>query len=173
MKSGNVVCTKTTFQSEIPLHLHFSSWPELKILHELPVTMSLFCYLIKLVLPEMCVEIKSISSQRAWFTLKWQWFQGARLTLEGTPVPACSPQGAGGRAESRSYAASSPVTMPAAHRARVHTLAREEMKTLASGLRRSKFLFRKGWEGKEFSPSGRKKSKFKCLVPMHSPPEFR
>lgn len=48
-----------------------------------------------------------------------------------------------------------------------HTLAGEEMKTLASGLRRSKFLFRKGWEGKGFSPSGRKKSKFKCLVPMH------
>lgn len=41
------------------------------------------------------------------------------------------------------------------------------MKTPASGLTRSKFLFRKGWEGKGFSPSGRKKSKFKCLVPMH------
>lgn len=70
MKSGNVVCSKTTFQSEIPLHLNFSSWPEFKILHELLVRMSLFCNLIKLVLLEMCVEIKSILSQRALLNIK-------------------------------------------------------------------------------------------------------
>lgn len=69
MKSGNVICTKTTFQSEISLHLNFS-WPLLKILHELLVRTSLFCYFSKLVLPEMHVEIKCILSQYALFNIK-------------------------------------------------------------------------------------------------------
>lgn len=69
--------------------------------------------------------------------------------------------------KSRGAAAAQLDCHGATDRAVVHTLAVEEMKTLASRLRRSKFLFRKGWDGKGFSPSGRKKSKFKCLVPMH------
>lgn len=142
--------------------------------------MPLFCCFMGVVLPERYVVVTS-SSTTTHYLVPSNSALRDRVTWERffysaeDSGPTYSTEGTGARTEEpASHEAGLQMLQPLSswvssshRRSEIHKLAIEETKTPASGLRRSKFLFRKGWEGKGFSSLGRKKSKFKCLVPTH------
>lgn len=167
---------KLPFKVKYLCHSHFP--PPLALVKNTarvtPRHMPVFCCFMGIVLPERNVAVNYLKPPTLLST-KWQWSQGpgdlgeifllsrglwANLLHRGSWSLGQASRGAG-------LQMLHTTERPHCRRSGTRQPAIEEMKTPASGLRRSKFLFRKGWEGKGFSPLGRKKSKFKCLVPTH------